>query len=75
MKTDAAIIFMIEIASFVFFLGLVPLAIVLRQLPRVWQSNRGTGVALAAVMINTLLLFFTLFAAFAGLVYSRSSGQ
>lgn len=69
MKTEAAIIFMIEIGGFVFFFGLMPLLIVISRLRRVWRVSRGTGLLLAAVLINTLVLFFALFAAFAGLVF------
>ncbi|HEX2988324.1 MAG TPA: hypothetical protein VHS06_09155 [Chloroflexota bacterium] len=68
MKTEAAIIFVIEIAGFVFFLGLLPLAVVVGRLTRVWRRDRGVGLLLLGVLINTAFLFFTLFAAFAGLV-------
>ncbi len=70
MKTEAAIIFVIEIAGFVFFFGLVPLVAVVAGLPRVWRQDRGAGLLLLGVLINTALLFAALFAAFAGLLYS-----
>ncbi|MCL4532224.1 MAG: hypothetical protein M1582_03395 [Actinobacteria bacterium] len=75
MKLEPAILFLIEIGAFVFFLGLLPLLIVLRNLPGLWRTRRPVAALMVGVVINTAFLFFVLFAAFAGLVTFGGQGQ
>ena len=74
MELEAEVLFMVEIGSTVFFFLFLPLMIALATVGRIWRDNRGTGTIFGTVILWTLVLFGTLFAAFAALLYAGNQG-
>ncbi|MCL4464875.1 MAG: hypothetical protein M1401_01270 [Chloroflexi bacterium] len=64
MKNEPAVVFVVVLGGFLFFLGLLPLGVVLSQLGKVWHEHRRSALILIGVVINTGLLFLLLFVTF-----------
>lgn len=57
MRVEPATILVVELGSIAFFFLVLPLAVVLANLPRVWRRNAITGAILGGVVALTGLLF------------------
>jgi hypothetical protein len=68
-KTDAAVLLVVEMGSVFFFLLLLPLVLFVKQLKPVWLSSRWTGVLLSTVLLLTTVFFALFIAGIIGLTF------
>lgn len=73
MKTEAATVIIIELASITFVFLFLPMVVILASLQSVWNTNKAVGLLLGIIFALTGILFILYFGGLIALTFSGAT--